>query len=100
LKIAEVLAMANGKSLDQVAAYARKGMIGERQRGEIGIQVIRAGDNVGDHTVLFGGIGERLEVTHRASSLDTFATVALRGAEWVVRQPHGLYDMQDVLGLR
>lgn len=100
LKIAEVLAKATGKSLDQVAAYARKGMIGERKRGEIGIQVIRAGDIVGDHTVLFGGLGERLEVTHRASSRDTFATGALRAAEWVVRQPHGLYDMQDVLGLR
>ena len=100
LKMAEVLAKATGKSLDQVAAYARKGMIGERKRGEIGMQVIRAGDIVGDHTVLFGGIGERLEVTHRASSRDTFAMGALRGAEWVVKQAPGLYDMQDVLGLR
>jgi len=94
------VAKATGKSLDQVAAYARKGIIGERKRGEIGMQVIRAGDIVGDHTVLFGGIGERLEVTHRASSRDTFAVGALRGAEWVVKQPPGLYDMQDVLDLK
>ena len=75
-------------------------MIGERKRGEIGMQVIRAGDIIGDHTVLFGGMGERLEVTHRASSRDTFAAGALRAAEWIVKQPAGLYDMQDVLGLR
>ena len=100
LKIAEVLAVATGKNLDKAAVYGRKGVIGERKRGEIGMQVIRAGDIIGDHTVLFGGMGERLEVTHRASSRDTFATGALRAAEWVVGQPQGLYDMQDVLGLR
>jgi len=80
--------------------YARKGLIGERQRGEIGIQAIRAGDIVGDHTVLFGGMGERVEVTHRVQSRDTFARGALRAARWVVKQPPGLYDMMDVLGLR
>ena len=64
------------------------------------MQVIRAGDIVGDHTVLFGGMGERIEVTHRASSRDTFARGALRAAAWVVKQPPGLYDMQDVLGLK
>ena len=100
LKIAQVLAEATGKDLNQVAAYGRKGVIGERKRGEIGMQVIRAGDIIGDHTVLFGGMGERLEVTHRASSRDTFALGALRAVEWVVKQPPGLYDMQDVLGLR
>jgi len=100
LKIAEVLAAATGKDLQQAAVYGRKGVIGERKRGEIGMQVIRAGDIIGDHTVLFGGLGERLEVTHRASSRDTFATGALRAAEWAVTQPPGLYDMQDVLGLR
>ena len=100
LKIAEALAAATGKDLKQAAVYGRKGVIGERKRGEIGMQVIRAGDIIGDHTVLFGGIGERLEVTHRASSRDTFATGALRAAEWVVSQPQGLYDMQDVIGLR
>lgn len=100
LKIAQVLADATGRDLDQVAAYGRKGMIGERKRGEIGIQVIRAGDIVGDHTVLFGGPGERIEVTHRAHSRDTFARGALRAARWVVTRPPGLYDMHDVLGLK
>ncbi len=100
LKIAQVLAEATGKDLEAVAAYGRKGLIGERKKGEIGIQVIRAGDIVGDHTVLFGGMGERIEVTHRAQSRDTFARGALRAAQWVVTQPPGLYDMQDVLGLK
>jgi 4-hydroxy-tetrahydrodipicolinate reductase len=86
--------------LDAVVAYGRKGMIGERKRGEIGIQAIRAGDIVGDHTILFGGMGERIELTHRAQSRDTFARGALRAARWVVKQPAGLYDMQDVLGLK
>src|SRR5437899_2003519 len=70
LKIAQVLADATGKDLDKVAAYGRKGMIGERKRGEIGMQVIRAGDIIGDHAVLFGGLGERIEVTHRVQSRD------------------------------
>ncbi|TSA03144.1 MAG: 4-hydroxy-tetrahydrodipicolinate reductase [Nitrospiraceae bacterium] len=100
LKIAQVLADATGRDLDKVAVYGRKGMIGERKRGEIGIQVIRAGDIVGDHTVLFGGPGERIEVTHRAQSRDTFARGALRAARWVVTRPPGLYDMHDVLGLK
>ena len=100
LKIAEVLARSVSRDLNQVGVYARKGLIGERTKGEIGIQTIRAGDIVGDHTVLFGGMGERIEVTHRASSRDTFARGALRAARWVVRQPPGLYDMMDVLNLR
>ncbi len=100
LKIAEVLAKAVSRDLDQVGVYARKGLIGERKKGEIGIQTIRAGDIVGDHTILFGGMGERIEVTHRASSRDTFAGGALRAARWVVQQPPGLYDMMDVLSLR
>ncbi len=100
LKIAEVLARAVNRDLGQVGVYARKGLIGERTKQEIGIQTIRAGDIVGDHTILFGGMGERIEVTHRASSRDTFARGALRAARWVVRQPPGLYDMMDVLGLK
>jgi 4-hydroxy-tetrahydrodipicolinate reductase len=100
LRIAEVLAKAMNRDLDQVGVYARKGMIGERSKEAIGIQTIRAGDIVGDHTVLFGGIGERIEVTHRASGRDTFARGALRAATWVIKQPPGLYDMGDVLGLR
>lgn len=100
LKMAEVLAKAVNRDLEQVGVYARKGLVGERKRGEIGIQTIRAGDIVGDHTVLFGGMGERIEVTHRVQSRDTFARGALRAARWVVKQPPGLYDMTDVLGLR
>ena len=100
LKIAKVLADAIGKDLDKVAAYGRKGVIGERKRGEIGMQVIRAGDIVGDHTVLFGGPGERIEITHRAHNRDTFASGALRAAHWVVIRPPGLYDMHDVLRLK
>jgi 4-hydroxy-tetrahydrodipicolinate reductase len=100
LKIAEVLARAVNRDLNQVGVYARKGLIGERKKQEIGIQTIRAGDIVGDHTILFGGMGERIEVTHRASSRDTFARGALRAAHWVVKQPPGLYDMMDVLNLK
>lgn len=100
LKIAEVLARAVNRDLNQVGVYARKGLIGERKKQEIGIQTIRAGDIVGDHTILFGGMGERIEVTHRASSRDTFARGALRAAQWVVEQQPGLYDMMDVLGLK
>ncbi len=100
LKLADVLAHAVNRDLTKVGVYARKGIIGERAKGEIGIQTIRAGDIVGDHTVLFGGMGERIEITHRASSRDTFARGALRAARWVVRQHPGLYDMMDVLGLR
>src|SRR5512146_1606982 len=100
LKIAEVLAQAVNRDLNQVGVYARKGLIGERGKQEIGIQTIRAGDIVGDHTILFGGMGERIEVTHLASSRDTFARGALRAASWVVKQPPGLYDMMDVLSLK
>jgi 4-hydroxy-tetrahydrodipicolinate reductase len=100
LKLAEVLSRAVNRDLNQVGVYARKGLVGERKRHEIGIQSVRAGDIVGDHTVLFGGMGERIEVTHRASSRDTFARGALRAAQWVVRQPPGLYDMMDVLSLK
>ena len=100
LKIAEVLARAVDRDLNQVGVYARKGLIGERKKQEIGIQTIRAGDIVGDHTILFGGMGERIELTHRASSRDTFARGALRAARWVVTQPPGLYDMMDVLNLK
>lgn len=100
LKLAEVLADAVKRDLRQVGVYARHGLIGERKKGEIGIQTIRAGDIVGDHTVLFGTMGERIELTHRASSRDTFARGALRAAQWIVNQPSGLYDMLDVLNLR
>jgi 4-hydroxy-tetrahydrodipicolinate reductase len=100
IKFADILARAMNRDLDRVGRYSRQGMIGERPRGEIGIQTIRAGDIVGDHTVLFGTAGERIEVTHRAHNRDTFASGALRAARWVVKQPPGFYDMLDVLGLR
>jgi 4-hydroxy-tetrahydrodipicolinate reductase len=99
VKMGELLAQAVGRNFGQVGVYGRKGMVGERTREEIGMQVIRAGDIVGEHTVLFGGIGERLEITHRAHSRDNLARGAVRAALWVVNQPNGLYDMQDVLGL-
>jgi 4-hydroxy-tetrahydrodipicolinate reductase len=100
VKLGELVARAVGRDFSQVGVYGRKGMVGERTREEIGMQVIRAGDIVGDHTVLFGGNGERLEIIHRAHSRDNFARGAVRAALWVVKQPNGLYDMQDVLGLR
>lgn len=99
VKMAQILATTLKRNLDQVAVHQRKGLIGERSREEIGIQVIRAGDIVGEHTVLFAGAGERLEITHRAHSRDTFARGAVRAAKWVVTQQPGLYDMQDVLEL-
>lgn len=100
LKMAQVLADAVNRNLEDVAVYSRKGIIGQRTAKEIGIQTVRAGDIVGEHTVLFGGLGERIEITHKASSRDTFARGALRAALWLAGKPAGLYDMQDVLGLR
>lgn len=100
MKMAQVIAQAVNRNLDEVGVYARKGMIGERSKKEIGIQTLRAGDIVGEHTVMFAGKGERIEITHRAHSRDTFAAGAIRAAKWVVGKKPGLYDMQDVLGLR
>lgn len=100
VKLGELIAKAVGRDFGKVGVYGRKGMVGERTKEEIGMQVIRAGDIVGEHTVLFGGIGERLEIIHRAHSRDNFARGAIRAALWVVNQPNGLYDMQDVLGLK
>ncbi len=100
MRMAQIIAEALGRNLDKAAIYERKGMIGARTREEIGIQTIRAGDIVGEHNVIFGGIGERLEFIHRAHSRDNFAKGAIRAAKWVISQKNGLYDMQDVLGLR
>jgi 4-hydroxy-tetrahydrodipicolinate reductase len=99
MKLAHNVASALGRNLEQVAVYERRGLIGERKPGCIGIQTIRAGDIVGEHTVIFAGVGERLEVIHRAHSRDNFARGAVKAALWVVNQPPGLYDMQHVLGL-
>lgn len=100
MRMAQILAESVGRDLKKVGVYERRGVIGERTDDEIGIQAWRAGDIIGEHTVMFGGIGERLELTHRAHNRDNLARGALRAALWVMKQPEGLYDMQDVLGLR
>ena len=100
MHLARVLTEALDRDLEEVAVYQRKGMIGQRSDEEVGIQTWRAGDITGEHTVMFGGIGERLELVHRAHNRDNFARGAIRAAAWVIKQPVGLYDMQDVLGLR
>ena len=100
MRLAQILADAVSRDLEKVAVYERKGITGERTDEEIGMQTWRAGDIAGEHTVMFGGIGERLELIHRAHNRDNFARGALKAAAWVVNQPVGLYDMQDVLGLR
>lgn len=100
MKMAHVLASALNRNLDETGVFARHGLIGARTQKEIGIQTIRAGDIVGEHTVIFGTLGERIEITHKASSRDTFARGALKAALWVHKQTPGLFDMQDVLGLK
>jgi 4-hydroxy-tetrahydrodipicolinate reductase len=99
LRMAEVVAEALGRDLGAVGVYGRQGLPGERTRAEIGVLSLRSGDVVGEHTVSFGALGERLELTHRAHSRDTFARGALRAVRWVAGRPPGLYSMQDVLGL-
>ena len=98
--LSEILAAVRQQQLDKVLRHGRSGIVGERTSVEIGMHSVRGGDVVGDHTVMFAGAGERLELTHRASNRDTFANGALRAAEWVVRQKPGLYTMEDVLGLK
>ncbi|MBM3835378.1 MAG: 4-hydroxy-tetrahydrodipicolinate reductase [Verrucomicrobia bacterium] len=98
--LGEILAEVRGAQLREVARHGRSGIVGERTRTEIGMHALRGGDVVGDHTVIFAANGERLELTHRAASRETFASGALRAAQWVAKQKPGLYDMQDVLGLR
>jgi 4-hydroxy-tetrahydrodipicolinate reductase len=98
--LAEILADVRKLQLEKAARHGRAGIVGERTPAEIGIHSIRGGDVVGDHTVIFANTGERVELTHKAASRDTFANGALRAALWVVKQKPGLYDMQDVLGLK
>ncbi|MCF6336719.1 MAG: 4-hydroxy-tetrahydrodipicolinate reductase [Gammaproteobacteria bacterium] len=99
LRMGEVIADVLGRNLKDCAVYGREGVTGERDRKTIGFETIRAGDIVGDHTVLFAGDGERVEITHKASSRMTFASGAVRAAQWLAGRKAGLYDMQDVLGL-
>lgn len=98
--LAEILADVRKMQLKEVARHGREGLVGARTTSEIGIHAVRGGDVVGDHTVIFATDGERVELTHKASSRETFANGALRAAQWVVKQQPGLYDMQDVLGLK
>jgi len=100
LRMGEVVAAALGRDLKDCAVYGREGHTGERARKTIGFETIRAGDIVGDHTVMFAGSGELVEITHKASSRMTFASGAVRAAGWLPAQAAGLFDMQDVLGLR
>lgn len=100
LRMGEVAAAALGRDLSRDAVYGREGVTGERQKRTIGFATVRGGDIVGDHTVLFAGTGERVELTHKASSRGTFAQGALRAARFLAGRDSGLFDMQDVLGLR
>jgi 4-hydroxy-tetrahydrodipicolinate reductase len=99
-KLAEILCEVRGLDYGKNVRHGREGLIGERPGKEIGVHSIRGGDVVGDHTVTFAGVGERLELSHKAASRETFALGALRAARWVVGKPPGLYSMEDVLGLR
>jgi 4-hydroxy-tetrahydrodipicolinate reductase len=100
VRMGEVVAEALGRDYNQVANYHREGMCGERSKEEIGMQTVRGGDIVGEHTVYFIGMGERIEISHRAMSRDMFARGAVRAAGWLAGKPAGMYDMQDVLGLK
>ena len=99
LRMGEVIADALGRDLREVAVYGREGVTGERDPSTIGFATIRGGDIVGDHTVLFAGIGERIEITHKSASRVTYAHGALRACRFLAQRPIGLFDMQDVLGL-
>lgn len=99
LALGRAVAEALKRDLAKTGTFGRKGIIGERKKEEIGIMAVRAGDIVGDHTVMFGGLGERLEFIHRAQSRENFARGAIRAAQWLAKKKPGLYGMQDVLGL-
>ena len=100
LKMGEVIAKARGEKLQDVAVYGREGVVGERKAGTIGFTSVRGGDVVGDHTVLFAGIGERIEITHKASSRMTYALGSMRAARFLAGRRTGLYDMFDVLEIK
>ena len=100
LRMGEIVARGLGRDLRQDAVYGREGVTGERKTETIGFATVRGGDVVGDHTVMFLGTGERIEITHRSSSRATYAQGALRSARFLADKPNGLYDMQDILGLR
>ncbi len=99
LRMGEVIAEAAGRDFSTAAVFSRHGLVGERKKGEIGLQAVRGGDIVGEHTVYFIGMGERIELSHRAMTRDMFARGAVRAARWLEGRQAGLYDMQDVLGI-
>jgi 4-hydroxy-tetrahydrodipicolinate reductase len=100
LKMGEIVAEGVGRDLKECAVYGREGITGERDPSTIGFATVRGGDIVGDHTVLFAGIGERIEITHKSSSRATYAQGSLRAVRFLAQQPHGLFGMDDVLGLK
>ena len=100
LKLGEIIAEAQGTKLADRALYAREGHTGERKNGTIGFAALRGGDVVGDHTVVFAGVGERIEITHKSASRATYAVGAIRAAKFLHGRPNGLFDMHDVLGLK
>jgi 4-hydroxy-tetrahydrodipicolinate reductase len=100
MRLGEIIAASLGQDLKETAVYGRCGLVGERKDKEIGFSVIRAGDIIGEHTVLFGSEGERIEITHRAHSRDTFARGALRAAKFIAQASPGFYSMGDVLGIK
>lgn len=100
VRMGEVVAEALGRDYNKVANFHREGICGERSKEEIGMQTVRGGDIIGEHTVYFIGMGERIEISHRAMTRDMFSRGAVRAAKWVTSQKSGLYDMQDVLGLK
>jgi 4-hydroxy-tetrahydrodipicolinate reductase len=100
LKLGEIAAAALGHPMSELAVYSREGHTGERRPGSIGFSAVRGGDIVGDHTVLFAGAGERIEITHRSGTRQSYAAGALRAARFVATRPRGLFDMFDVLGFR
>jgi len=100
VRLGEIIADTLGRNLKECAVYGREGITGERDSKTIGFETIRAGDIVGDHTVMFASAGERVEITHKASSRNAFASGAVHAARWLMQKDSGQYDMQDVLGLR
>ena len=100
IRLAQVIAESIDRDLEKVGVFERHGIIGERTKDEIGIQTIRGGDIVGEHTVMFAGDGERIEITHKATSRDNFARGAVKAAIWICSQENGIYEMMDVLGIK
>ncbi|MCZ6804383.1 MAG: 4-hydroxy-tetrahydrodipicolinate reductase [Proteobacteria bacterium] len=100
IRMGEIVAHTLGRNLKECAVYGREGITGAREKNTIGFETIRAGDIVGDHTVMFATAGERIEISHKATSRKTFANGAVRAAQWLVEKDNGLFDMQDVLNLR